>query len=844
TERGEVKILDFGLAKLVGAELSETVSTRGTIAYMSPEVIRGLPLDRRSDIWSLGVVCYELLTGELPFKGEYAEPLMYAILNEVPAPLNEYRDDFDRSLEMITEKLLQKEPEKRYSNLGEFLSDLEEGKPEIKVGHQKFSQNKFKRVSSIRKVFIGLFFILVFGMVGLYYHISTSSSPHSKPIAVMSFENQTGDTQYDYLQKAIPNLLISSLEQSGVLRVATWERLLDLLKQKNIQNGSVIDSELGFELCQMDGIETIILGSYTRAGDVFALDIKMLDVQSKELLQSASSQGHGVSSILTQQIDELSQAIFNELGISEQTTETIRPISEVTASSIEAYNFFIRGREEWEKRNIERARQFFERAIHLDSTFASAYFYLAKSHSWLGNFKSRNAAILKAKNYSNKATEKERLYIEAGIAGYLENNPENRIYLLQKIIAKYPQEKYAYFELAQLYQFKGRSYSLVLVNLNKIIELDPNYGLAYNLRGLTYMEMEKYPEAFQDLEHYASLSPGDPNPFDSMGELYLRTGKLEEALVKYKQANEVDPQFFYAYRSIVYIYALLEDYDQTLKWMERYAENVLSEGVKADYYRYQGFYDFWLGRLNKSVKEFQIATQFWQANEHERAVAFSKWAQGWIYLYMGDVVEGRGHLGDWIEYFSNRPGFEAKFCLYSGLADLRESQFDSVNMRLKKIQSFLPDIDPLDRKEFTQYHDLLQAELFMASSLYDKVIKNSPKISPLLLSPIHPENTIIDNIPSPLLQDILARAYHKNGNLDRAILEYEKLTTPYPQNPNQRLIHPIFYFKLAKLYEETGQVNKASRSYQKFLEIWKNADAGIPEVSEAKNSLTRLQSIK
>ncbi len=115
-------------------------------------------------------------------------------------------------------------------------------------------------------------------------------------------------------RKPFPIYLITSLEQSKYLRVISWERMYDLLKQLGRENVEIIDKELGFELCRLEGVESIILGSFVKAGDVFATDVKVLDVQSKRLLKSASSKGEGVGSILQNQIDELSQAISRAWG--------------------------------------------------------------------------------------------------------------------------------------------------------------------------------------------------------------------------------------------------------------------------------------------------------------------------------------------------------------------------------------------------------------------------------------------------------------------------------------------------------------------------------------------------
>ncbi|KPJ89685.1 MAG: hypothetical protein AMJ53_15565, partial [Gammaproteobacteria bacterium SG8_11] len=121
TEKGEVKIVDFGLAKLAGVHLTQSTSSKGTVAYMCPEQIRGEKVDHRSDIWALGVVFYEMLTGHLPFRGEYPEPMMFSIVNEEPAQLSQYLTDFPEQLQLIIDKLLKKDPNERYLNISDML---------------------------------------------------------------------------------------------------------------------------------------------------------------------------------------------------------------------------------------------------------------------------------------------------------------------------------------------------------------------------------------------------------------------------------------------------------------------------------------------------------------------------------------------------------------------------------------------------------------------------------------------------------------------------------------------------------------------------------------------------
>ena len=170
--------------------------------------------------------------------------------------------------------------------------------------NNNFKNNFNSVISIINKYNLKQYKSIIYKKLGDYYK-KTYDYQKSYTHYLISFENQTGNSAYDYLQDAIPNLLIASLEQSPYLQVTTWERLYDLLKQTGKENIQIIDKETGFEICSLDGIDAIVLGSFVKAGDMFATDVKVLDVTTKNILKSARSQGTGVESILKQQIDEL-----------------------------------------------------------------------------------------------------------------------------------------------------------------------------------------------------------------------------------------------------------------------------------------------------------------------------------------------------------------------------------------------------------------------------------------------------------------------------------------------------------------------------------------------------------
>ncbi|MCJ7582131.1 MAG: protein kinase, partial [Candidatus Aminicenantes bacterium] len=454
-KEGDAHIMDFGIARSLKEKgITGSGVMIGTPEYMSPEQVEGKEVDQRSDLYSLGIILYEMLTGRVPFAGDSPFTIGIKHKSEIPNPPIEINPRISDDLNRLILKSLEKDKEKRYQSATEVraaLEAIEEGMPttERVVPKKKTITSREVTVTfSMKKLFVPVLAIVaVVVAIIVVWKLFPQREIEKTSIAVISFENQTGEKSYDYLQKAIPNLLITSFEQSKYLSVMTWERMLDLLKQIGKEDEESIDSELGFELCRMEGVDSLVLGFYTKAGEVFATDIKVLDVRTKKLLKSAQSKGEGVGSILNRQIGELSKEISRGVGISDQKIEPAQlRIADMTTSSMEAYNYFLQGREAYEKFYYDDARISLEKAVELDPEFAVAYLYLAQVLNVLEMQRESEAAHEKAKAFAQKASEKERLYIEAYYA-----RGDKKLSILQQMTQKYPKEKQVHFELAQYY---------------------------------------------------------------------------------------------------------------------------------------------------------------------------------------------------------------------------------------------------------------------------------------------------------------------------------------------------------------------------------------------------------
>jgi len=848
---GNARIMDFGIARSTKAKGITGVNVMiGTPEYMSPEQVDGKDTDRRSDLYSLGIVLFEMLTGRVPFEGD--TPLSVAVKQKsetAPDP-RKINPQIPEDLKLAVMKCLDKSRERRFQSADDLsaeLAKIEKSLPitttPLPVRSASTSRQVTVRLPS-KKIWIPAAVVLVAAIAFVVRQFLPERAASRQAIAVVGFRNQTGDKAFDYLQEAIPNLLITSLEQSGRFRVTSWPRLKDILRQLGKDDAAVFDEEAGFEVCRKEGIEALIAGSYVKAGETFATDVKVLDAATKQLLKSASSKGEGAASILKIQIDQLSRAICRGVGRSALKIESSPPkIADLTTDSIDAYNYFLRGRDEVERFFYDDARRSLEKAVAIDPTFAIAYLHQARAASGVSDLKARDEALQKAKQYAGKVTEKERLLIDALYACHIEQNPDKQGRFLEELTAKFPTEKYAHYELGLFYNRLGRRPEAI-DEYEKTLVLDPNFGPAMNEIAFVHARGGNFDEAIRYLEQYAATNPGDPNPLDSIGELYQYMGKLDMAVAKYKDVLRTNPDYYSSYLSLAHAYALQENFGEVHRALAEFIARAPSPSAKIVTLRWKAFFDYLEGRWDESLSTYLALRQQAEQAGTGQIVAGVNRILGFVHADRGEFEAARKAFESFGAFhlkpnISNRTSLTAVQRFFSGWVDLKENRVEAAKAALRDMPSLLSSVDPDNQEQAAFYYNLLGAETALAGNSTDEALALAEKIKFMGFAGTQIQG--VANYNLPFLKDVLARTYWKIGQLDKAGAEYTKLMTISSENQVRYLIHPLYHYRLGRVLEEKGDMAKARIQYEKFLEFWKNADASHPELGDARKRLAALR---
>jgi serine/threonine-protein kinase len=602
TGEGRIKVMDFGLAKLAGkTKLTRTGTTLGTAAYMSPEQARGENVDHRTDIWSFGVVLYEMLTGQLPFKGDYEHAVVFSILNEEPEPVTGLRTGVPVELDHIIKKSMMKDPDERYQTSGDLFVDMRAIMKKTGSGKMESRNSEAKR-PVIKYAFVLAAFLLVITMIlviGRPY-LFPDDTDKIDSIAVLPLENLSGEPDQEYFVDGMTDALIAELSQISALRVISRTSIMtykDILKPL---------SEIADEL----NVDALIEGTVFRSGDQVRITVRLLQAEPEKNLWTRDYRRNLVDILDLQ--EEVVRSIANEIkvNLTEEERERLTTAPKVHPESYEAY---LRGRYYWNQRTEQgflSAIEHFEEALDHQPDYALAYAGLADCFIFLGwhDFLPSPDTYPKARAAAEKALEIDETLSEAHTSlafvkfiydwkwldaekefkRAIELNPSYA--LAHQWYAEYlanmarHDESIERAERARMIDplsfsimhsyastlFMARHYDLSIGQFQKILEVDPNYMAAHWFLAYPYVQKAMYNEAIEEVHKAIELSGERYPPLVAwLGIASAYAGQNEEAEKIIEELILLSKQRYVAPCYIVFIYTGLGQIDKAFEWLAR-----------------------------------------------------------------------------------------------------------------------------------------------------------------------------------------------------------------------------------------------------------------------------------
>ena len=675
---GFVKLLDFGIAKLteknrepIDEEAETAIKTGtspgmivGTAAYMSPEQARGKPIDHRTDIFSFGVVLFEMTTTKHPFEGENTIDVVGSILHKEPTPVRQLLPGIPQDIERLINKTLRKDREERYQTAKDLLIDLKDARQELEI------QSRLERtaspdqntqiiagttsdvphttssaeylVSAITKrkrvVATGLIVVLL-ALIGVgYWLFGNRASPakQTESVAVMPFVNESGNADIDYLSDGMTETLISSLSQLPNLSVKARSTVFRY-------KGKTTDARtIGKEL----NVQAILNGRVVQRGDQLTLSLELVDAMTENSLWSQQYNRRQTDLVALQ--SEIARDVSNKLK-TKMSGADVAKVEKTYTTDPEAYQLYLKGKFFWNKRtgeSLTQAAELYRQAIDKDPNYALAYSGLAETYAL---FSSYDVAPANDSLPQSKAAAMRALEIDDSLA---EAHTALGFYL----------STYEWDWVGSEREYR------------RAIELKPNYPTAHHWLGEHLVDLKRFDDSLVELRRAEELDPLSPIIGTSLGDTLVYARRYEEAIAQYKRTLIRNPNFVYAHQALGWAYGLDGMYPEAIAESRTAVE--LSKGTSA-----KGYLGLWLAKSGKRDQAVKLLSELKQETPRTYVQSYTF---ALIYIGLGDKAEAL----NWLEkHVSDRAETANLYAVAPELDDLRsEPRFKEMLRRMN-----LPD---------------------------------------------------------------------------------------------------------------------------------------------------------
>jgi eukaryotic-like serine/threonine-protein kinase len=806
TGRGHIKILDFGLAKLApwrGAvdfsamptvtdleQLTRPGSVIGTFLYMSPEQVRGEEVDTRTDLFSFGVVLYEMATGVPPFRGGSSGVIAEAILNRTPVAPVRLNPDLPPKLEEIISKALEKDRKLRYQNAADMRADLQRLKrdsdsrrgADVAAGAPVKPVKKSTGIRRAITSFIAILIVMLAAGGWLFFSRRAHALTDKDTIVLADFANSTSDPVFD---GTLRQGLAVQLEQSPFLSLVPEDRVQQALRMMSQPADAHLTPQVAREVCQRTAAAAVLQGSIVALGNQYVLGLRAEDCRTGKVLDDELAQAAKKEDVLNA-LSQMARRFRTRVGESLATVQQHDvPLEEATTSSLQALQAYSIG---WQRNALSGADAglpFFKRAVEIDPKFAMGYAALGLYYGTTGESGLAAENTRKAYELRDRVSDKEKFFITAYYDGRATGNQENAQQTCDQWAQIYPREWTPHAFLSGfIYPVLGR-YEKAAEEGRKIIELAPDSYTGYFLLGYNFVYLDRPAEA-EDVLRRASDRKMEA-PFLSLLQFDLDFLKGDGAGMQQEVATAQNKPG---------------------------AEDWISDR--------QAFALAYTGHLQEARRWSQRASDLArQAGHHERAALFET------------------RIALWEAFFGNGPLAERTVKDALELAKNREVRYGAalvlaMSGKASEAQSLANDLErdfPEDTSVRFNYLPAVYATLALDHGDPLKAIKLLELAVPYELS--SPRSATFAYFGALYPVYVRGQAYLAARQGAEAAREFQKIV-----DHRGIVIGDAFgvlaHLGMARAYAMQGDTAKARMSYQDFLTLWKDADSEIPILKKAK----------